>query len=282
MEANKWQRWKEIMKCYPFEEKRLSKWTPPFIVQPKYDGVRCRAIPVENGYLLLSSEGNPIFSVPKIVQSLNELRYTDLEFDGELYSHGMSFDDILSITSRTVNLHENHEAIKFHIFDIVTNEPQGQRILRINNIFNGLYFDDFIEESPYWICETLEDVKRAYDKLITMGYEGIVIRNILGAYERSKRSRFVMKFKPKKSDIYNIIGWNEEVSASGVPKGRIGSLIFSSQTGDKFAASAGLDFDEKDELWKIRDQLSGKKAKISYQHLTSRQIPKGTFNIEII
>ena len=49
------------MKAYPFEEKRLAKWRPPFIVQPKYDGVRCRAVPIQQpgfgtGYILLSSE----------------------------------------------------------------------------------------------------------------------------------------------------------------------------------------------------------------------------------
>ena len=54
------------MKAVPFEQKRLNKWEPPYILQPKYDGVRCRAVPVENGYLLLSSEENVVFSVPHI------------------------------------------------------------------------------------------------------------------------------------------------------------------------------------------------------------------------
>ena len=67
-----WQRWKNIMKCYPFEEKRLAKWKPPYIVQPKFDGVRCRAIPTDTGYLLVSSEENVIFSVPHINEELNK------------------------------------------------------------------------------------------------------------------------------------------------------------------------------------------------------------------
>ena len=33
-----------IMLCYPFEEKRLNKWNPPYIIQPKLDGERCRAV----------------------------------------------------------------------------------------------------------------------------------------------------------------------------------------------------------------------------------------------
>ena len=55
-----WQRWTGIMKAYPFSEDRLAKWEPPYVVQPKYDGVRCRAVPLDNGsYLLLSSEEKP-------------------------------------------------------------------------------------------------------------------------------------------------------------------------------------------------------------------------------
>ena len=64
------QRWKNIMKCYPFSEERLAKWAVPFIVQPKLDGVRCRVVPLsgasEEGCLLLSSEENVIFSVPHL------------------------------------------------------------------------------------------------------------------------------------------------------------------------------------------------------------------------
>jgi len=87
----KWQRWKGIMKCYPFEEKRLAKWQPPYIVQPKYDGVRCRAVPIPGGgYILLSSEENVIYSVPHILDWLNRVQLTT-ELDGELYCHGMSF-----------------------------------------------------------------------------------------------------------------------------------------------------------------------------------------------
>ena len=91
-----------------------------------------------------------------------------------------------------------------------------------------------------------------------------------------------MKLKPKKKDEYKIIGWNEEISVEGTPKGRIGSLIMSSQAGDEFAVSAGLDSEEKDRLWKIRDLLPGRTAIVHYQHLTNRKVPSGSFNVEVI
>lgn len=283
--TNKWQRWKGIMKAVPFEEKRLLKWEPPYIVQPKYDGVRCRAIPVQTGlnpneYLLLSSEENVIYSVPHINAFLSKVQLA-AELDGELYCHGMSFDGddgILSITSRTVNLHPDSSSIQFHIFDIINDQPQIKRMI-LTDALRGI--SPYLQIAPFWVCESLDEVKQTYDRVVELGYEGIIIRHFQAPYER-KRSTLVMKFKPKKKDTYEIVGWKEEISAEGIPKGRIGSLIMSSQTGDEFGASAGLDFDEKERLWKIRDQLHTMKAIVHYQHLTNKKIPRGTFNVEVI
>jgi ATP-dependent DNA ligase len=268
------------MKCYPFEEKRLAKWTPPFIVQPKYDGVRCRAYPSSlnpGDYMLLSSEENVIFSVPHILNELKRLRL-NAELDGELYLHGMSFESILSITSRTVNLHPDASKIQFHVFDIVNRLSQMQRIILIENLRN---LSPCIKVAPFWICDTLDEVTHAYDSVIKEGYEGIIVRNCEGSYE-TKRSTWVMKFKPKQKDQYTIVGYQEEVTKDGTPKGRLGSLELSSQEGERFSVSAGLDSYEKFHLWSIRHKLIGLEAIVSYQHLTDRKVPKGSFNIEVL
>ncbi len=275
------QRWKNIQKAYPFEEKRLAKWKPPFIVQPKYDGVRCRAIPLStpdgNNYVLVSSEENIIYSVPHINEVLSKLKLK-AELDGELYCHGMSFEEILSITSRTVNLHPDYLKIQFHIFDIVNEEPQMRRQLLVEAL-RGVH--TWLQVAPFWLCTNLDEIKETYDGLIKLKYEGIIVRNIYAPYLK-KRSIWVMKFKPKRQDTYQIVGWQEEISQEGIPKGRIGALIMQSQTGDTFGVSAGLDNQKKAELWDVKDTLAGRKAIVHYQHLTDRQLPKGTFNIEVL
>ena len=278
MPTNHWQRWKGIMKCYPFEEKRLAKWQPPYIVQPKYDGWRCRAVPTDNGYILLSSEENIIFSVPHINMEFNSLQLNQ-EYDGELYCHGMSFEQIESICSRSTNRHPNFNQIQFHVFDVVDFEKtQVDRLMDIERL--KAYYSPIIKVSPFYIAENLDDIKRIYDTLIKEKYEGIIVRHIAAAYQ-AKRSLYVMKFKPKKTDTYKIVGWKEEISKDGIPKGRIGSLILSSQTGDEFGVSAGFDHEMKGKLWMIRDELSGKNATVHYQHLTDKGLPKGTFNVEV-
>ena len=273
---NKWQRWKNIMKCYPFEEKRLAKWQPPYIVQPKYDGVRCRAVNVGGNYLLLSSEENIIYSVPHINKALDNLQ-TNVEFDGELYTHGMSFEQIVSITSRTVNRHPSFKSIEYHIFDIVSEKPQAERLRDLHNFANK---SRFIQVAPFWICESLDDIMKVYDKLIKMSYEGIIVRHFQCPYER-KRSTWIMKFKPKKTDEYKIVGYKEEVSVQGVPKGTLGALVCESGDGQVFNVGTGFTEEQRHLLWQERGTLVGKTCIIAYQHLTDRKIPRFPVFVEV-
>jgi len=277
--ANKWQRWKGIMKCYPFEEKRLNKWQPPYIVQPKYDGVRCRALPtMTGGYILLSSEENVIHSVPHINMTLNNLGL-NAELDGELYCHGMSFEEIVSITSRTVNLSSDFEKIQFHLFDVVNNQPQMKRTIMIENLRD---LSNYLVVSPFYLCENLDDIMEAFDRIVSLGYEGIIVRHQFAPYER-KRSTLVMKFKPKKEDDYEIVSTQEEISIDGIPKGSLGALVCKSGDGSVFSVGTGFTQDQRREMWKIRENLTGKVAKVKYQHITSgRQVPRFPVFVEII
>jgi len=279
-----WQRWKGIMKCYPFEEKRLATWKPPYIVQPKYDGDRCINEPLEQGNVLLTSEQNIFYSVPHINTQLYQSGLHKMPFDGELYNHDIFLEGghelIHSIASRTVNIHPRYEEMNFYVFDLkFPSKPQIERLHLLNEMKD--YLPKNIKLAPYWICNSLDEIKQVYDNLVEQKYEGIIVRHLYADY-REKRSVYLMKFKPKKKDIYDIVGWNEEISMEGEPKGRIGSLILSSQTGDTFSVGAGLDDREKAELWEIRGLLAGMKAMVHYQHLTNKQIPKGTFDIEIV
>jgi DNA ligase-1 len=277
-----WQRWKGIMKCVPFEESRLAKWPPPYIVQPKYDGVRCRAIPLETGpkgdeTLLVSSEENIIYSVPHINRTITGLKLR-AELDGELYCHGMSFDQILSITSRTVNLHPDRALIKFHIFDVVNEQPQMRRQLLVEAL-RGLH--PWLEIAPFWLCESLDSVTRTYDHLITLGYEGIIVRHNMAPYER-KRSTMIMKFKPHQSDIYKIVGTIEEVDKEGNTKNSLGALTCESGDGNLFNVGTGFTDEQRSKLWDIKNTLPGMSVEIKYQHLTSgKKVPRFPVFVEV-
>ena len=276
-----WQRWKNIMKCYPFEEKRLAKWSPPYIVQPKLDGDRCKNAPSEQSPLLLSSEENVFFSVPHINQQIVDNKLSSIPLDGELYNHKIFLEGghelIHSICSRTVNLHPRYKEMELWVFDLqYFDKIQAERTVLLSTMPTS----NNIRVIPYYICENLDEVKKVYNKLVNEGFEGIVVKNLNAFYE-FKRSIYQMKFKPKKKDTYKIVGYNEEISKDGIPKGRLGSLVMSSKEGERFSVSAGLNDEEKERYWDIKELLIGLDATVHYQHLTERKVPKGSFDIEI-
>lgn len=273
-----------IMLCYPFEEKRLLKWNPPYVVQPKLDGERCISIyDVQydkrlHGWTLLSSENNLFSSVPHIIKALKEQEIPWYqEYDGELYTHGLDFSSIHSIVSRTVNLHPDHEQMQYHIFDYVSDDPQWQRIKTLHK----LRLKPPLKLVPLIMCNTFDEVIKAYDDILSQGYEGIVVRHIDAPYVR-KRSVYMMKFKPKKDDYYRIIGYKEEVDKYGKPKGTLGALSCKGDDGTTFFVGSGLTRENRETLWTERENLIGKLCHVQYQHITSgKGVPRFPVFVEI-
>lgn len=275
-----------IMLCYPFEEKRLQRWSPPYLVQPKLDGERCRdsAEQFFNGYyapLLVSSELTPILSLPHLTTELKELHsslrrslssyLSGYRVDGELYVHGLTFEEIHSRVSRTVNPHPDASSVELHVFDLWNcSKPQFERTTYLLKM--AKHFPPHIKLVPTRFCETLNEILRAYDSFIGEGYEGIIIRQFENLYV-PRRSTHVMKFKPKKEDTYVITEIEEAISIQGSPKAMVGSFICSDNAGNTFSVSPGngCTDDRKRRWWKDRSNLIGKNLLVEYQNLTSKR-----------
>jgi len=269
-----WTKRSEIMLAYPFEEKRLAKWKPPYIVQPKLDGERCRAVIGDEGQVTLySSEVNEILSVPHINQQLEDLKLKNVEFDGELYVHGWSFEDIHSVVGRTVNISPAFEEMEYHIFDIVsTTEAQINRTTQIDEM---TLWSESIRKVPSTVADDMEDIMKKLDIMQSSGYEGIIVRHIMAPYVR-RRSIYMMKWKPKRRDDYSIIDVLEAIDQYGKPKGMIGAFVCSGGNGDTFKVGAGrLTHDERRSLWDMKEILKGETLTVEYQHMTSsRGVPR--------
>lgn len=274
---------KDIMLCYPFEEKRLKKWKPPYLIQPKLDGLRCRAVPVnpdhdESPIVLLSSEGN-VFDLPHITSILEKLPFR-FEFDGELYNHELDFETLCSMTKRTVTTHPKAYLVEFHIFDIISEAPQGARTSALWTLSDR--FPHPIKRVPTVVARNMHQVMLAYQGYLDAGYEGIIIRDHLAPYIR-RRSTQMMKFKPKRSDTYQIVGYEEEISIHGRPKDRLGSLLVRDPEGNTFSVGSGLTEADRIVYWDRREDLIGQTAQIAYQNLTTgRKVPRFPVLVDIL
>lgn len=255
-----------IMLAYPFEEKRLLKWTPPYIVQPKLDGVRCRYQRFHETSFLLSSEENPIWGVPHIKDFLDGIEM-ELHLDGELYTHGLSFEEIVSITSRENGLHSDYELLEYHIFDvIIPGVIQSQRIQVLETLKDILKHPN-IKIVPFFLASNLDEVMRCYDQILNEGYEGIVLREWNNLYV-PRRSTSLMKFKPKKQDEYEIVGYTQEVSINGEPKNSLGAFVCKGDDGTLFNVGTGFTRDDRESMWLFKEKFIGRRLLVSYQHLT--------------
>lgn len=283
-----------IMLCYPFEEKRLSSWKSPYVIQPKLDGVRCRAMITRDGVKLISSENHFIDLVPHINEELWRMfkRIAGdgyVELDGELYTHGMDFSSIISITSRSKNLHTDSGKIQYHVFDVVGSENQAKRLTILTGMFNTAK-SDIVKVVPYWLARGMEDVMIAYHNFLDDGYEGFIIRDAFGKYER-KRYTGIMKFKPHQKDDYVIAGYSTEVDMFGSEKtGMLGRFICMTDPDlpvlgnypaavkppdGYFGVGTGLTQDQKYAYWEQREALVGSKLKVKYQSLfTGSNVPR--------
>lgn len=282
-----WVRRKNIQLCYPYESERLRKWgRGPYIVQPKLDGDRCRALINEYGDVtLLSSEENIINSVPHINEQLRESGLRNIELDGELYVHNAKHQDIHGVVGRTANLHPEFESIEYHIFDIINEKRQAERLLELTHLPTA----DNIKLVKYFIADDEETIMDTLDACMEDGYEGIVVRHAGAPYIR-RRSTYVMKFKPRREDYYTIVGYVEEYSQYGEPKNALGALILDSgiinerNELDTFNVGSGsfLTRARREELWANRSTLVGAIAHVKYQHLTNRKVPRHPVLVDII
>jgi DNA ligase 1 len=229
--------------------------------------------------ILLSSEGNELGTVPHINVALEALKHrlVGVELDGELYCHGMPHETIHGvISSQRKELHPQFEDIKLHLFDIIREDlPQCERLVRLQGLKPWLQDSGCFEIAPYTMCNSFREVMDTLDWSINQGFEGIIVRHLEALYLR-RRSVYMMKFKPRKEDLYQIVGYEEEVSQYGEPKNALGALICRAHDSEElFNVGSGFTASQRAEMWRNKEDLKGELVRVKYQHLTSgRGVPR--------
>lgn len=215
-------------------KKRLEagKVTFPVDVQPKYDGVRCFAYRQGDQVLLQSRGGDP-YSVAHIQAGLSEVLLEGTVLDGELYIHGMSLQNIVSLVKRP---QDESAQVTYCVYDVTDKNDQSipwkRRWSNLNRWFFGLpkqwqNLNQFIslvytEEN----VETPEAVQECHDYFVAQGYEGAIIRQHHGLYRFGHRSHELLKLKSFQDAEFLIVGWT-------VGKGKFSDVpIFKCVTAD--------------------------------------------------
>ncbi len=124
----------------------------------------------------------------------------------------------------------------------------------ITPIFSTEWPKEKIEFKEYF-CKLVETKKldtslfidEVHDKYVESGYEGMMLRNILGGYKINGRSKDLQKYKKFDDDEFPIIGATENVVGDWV-----GTCTFRCVTkdGNEFNVMPKGDYETRAEFWK--------------------------------
>ena len=203
--------------------------------------------------------------MPHITEALNKLDLNPrLELDGELYYHGLPFEEIHSRISRTVNPHPDAEEIQLHLFDLV--DEKEEQFFRFRQLRKLPIKGPSLQLLEWSVANDFSELWAYYMAYVERGYEGIIVRHPMAFYLR-RRSTYMMKFKPKQLDTYQVIGKEEEVDKYGNPKGTLGALICSApDTKEEFRVGSGFSQEQRRTLW--HEDLTGFLVQVQYQNTT--------------
>lgn len=235
----------------------------PCYVQPKLDGIRC-IVYYKNDNIIFQSRNHSQFQLfPQLMEILLPIfnKYPDMVFDGELYNHQLSFQEITSIVRK--KNHNDLFKIEYHVYDMFHTEYSFTKRFEI--------LESIIPNNKYIkLVETIKinnDVKKYLTHFQNENYEGIMLRNPMGKYQQQTRSKDLLKYKEFKDSEYPVTG--HHMSSTGFP-------VFECVTpeGIEFGVVMKISNEgKKDFLHNIKEYY-GKKLTVKYQELTDQGVPR--------
>jgi DNA ligase-1 len=226
--------------------------------------------------------GKKIVSCPHIFEQLKPLfeSQPDLIFDGELYNHQFKhdFNKITSLVKKTkptsADLAESADLVDYHVYDLPSSDKRFEiRLEDLEDLMTELFNIGGSDSICYVQTEEVdsqEKLDKFYNEWMEEGYEGQMIRTY-GSFYENKRSKSLLKRKEFEDAEYEILAVNE---GTGKLAGRVGNMLFKSETGHEFHSTVNGTQEYLDELWSQRDELVGKQATVKYFNLTPDGVPR--------
>jgi len=190
----------QLANIYKEDKKyKIKKWLWSY----KLDGLRCIALRINGEWEFRTRKGKEFLTVDHLKKQLESLyiKYGYTFFDGELYKHGLKFEEIQSLVMgfKKGTAHN----IEYHIFVAGSAESfLNQRVEGIVALTDTTISDELnnvvvVETGIVDIDHTL--IMDILDRAFNMGYEGIMLRDIDVPYD-FKRSDKIIKLKSNEDE----------------------------------------------------------------------------------
>jgi ATP-dependent DNA ligase len=250
-----------------------SRFQYPCFVQPKLNGIR--ALHHQQSF----QSRDQHFWNPEVLSHLLHGRSfpLDVVFDGELYVHGWSLQQINSaIAVNRIAPIERSPQVEYHIFDcILLNDrsaPFSERSRYLSWWYGDCVNDKLKLVDTHWVGNE-QEANALYSHFKHAEYEGMMYRKDepygLESLCGNKENRWDVLLKRKE-----FIDWEGEVveiEESPVNPGTVGSLVFHFDNGNEFKAGSGLKHEQK--LRFFSDPPIGKRVRLQYLMLSDNGTP---------
>lgn len=252
-------------------------------IQYKLDGWRFRIHITRTDITYYTSGGDVTLEFPQISQSLRKSfdkiidyvsdKYGVEEYylDGEIYNHELGFQATASACGSVKNITPEKQALRdamhFYIFDVCLDTPYSTRRKVIE-----YFYTDVVKEVVTEIVDADESIiEDIFNKALSEGYEGLIIRDMESHYEYKKSKQF-LKYKPVIDKEFMIVGFNKSISGE-----TLGSFECIMEDGRTFSCnlkdSLGTDKMRK-EIWDNQQDYIKKFVTVEFLEYTKDGKPR--------
>lgn len=210
----------------------------------KLDGVRAKW----NGKALISRGGHEIQAPSWFVEG-----FPPFELDGELWTKRQDFENVVSIVRQQQPDERWHE-VSYQIFE-VPNQPGGlMKRLEVLREYLAKHSNLYLHIIPQARIKSAAHLKSEYERLISKGAEGLVLREPNQLYETG-RSSHALKMKAFQDDECQVVGYKP---GKGQFLGKVGALLCDWHSKMTLSIGSGLNVQEREHPPKIGQWITFK------------------------
>jgi len=180
----------------------------PCYVQRKYDGLR--GLTKKEITEFIRSRKGKVFDIQHLVDAIKGHLPRGYELDGELYLHGRSLQQIVSIVK---NIHNpEHSLLCYRVYDLfgdkANNLPYHQRKNILNRILRRIGHEQ-VQRVPTYLVHNRDEMMALFTQFREEGYEGAMARTPDGTYKYGDRPKDLVKVKDFEEEEFELIGMED-------------------------------------------------------------------------
>ena len=196
--------------------------------------------------------------------------------DGELYLPGYKVNDINSFVKNEKL--PQHYQLQYWCYDIAIDNMsyEARRKFRTENINRICYTFDTYDQHlnnksklillPDVVISDIDDATRFRDKFISLGFEGLIVRDVSSAYQFGARNLAMLKYKRVDDAKFKIV----DVVPEGV-RTTLCKLVLRNDINDElFECTLNFDHSRQEYILKNKEKYIGKYATVEFRERSGK------------